>query len=72
MTDNPNVMRGVLTGVITQLKSKYADHLIDIGGCSLHHVSNAIKNSLPELHNSEELEDFLQNVSSFFTFHVVL
>ena len=70
MTDNPNVMRGVLTGVVTQLKSKYADHLIDIGGCSLHHVSNAIKNSLPELHNSEELEDFLQNVSSFFTFHV--
>ena len=40
MTDNPNVMRGVLTGVVTQLKSKYADHLIDIGGCSLHHVSS--------------------------------
>ena len=43
---------------------------INIGGCSLHHVHNAIKNSLPELHNYEELEDFLQDASAFFSFHV--
>ena len=46
MSDNPNVMRGALSGLVTQMKSKYAVHMIDIGGCSLHHVPNAIKNSL--------------------------
>ncbi|CAL4189446.1 unnamed protein product [Meganyctiphanes norvegica] len=70
MSDNPNVMRGVLSGLVTQIKSKYAGHMVDIGGCSLHHVSNAIKNSLPELHNYEELEDFLQDAHAFFSFHV--
>ena len=68
MSDNPNVMRGALSGLVTQMKSKYAVHMIDIGGCSLHHVHNAIKTSLPELHDYEELEDFLQDVSAFFLF----
>ena len=70
MSDNPNVMRGILSGLVTQIKSKYADHMSDIGGCSLHHMHNATKNSLPELHNYEDLEDFLQDVSAFFSFHV--
>ena len=70
MTDNPNVMRGQFKGVVTQLKVEHASHLVDIGGCSLHHVSNAVKNCLPELYLCNELEDFLQDVSAFFSFHV--
>ncbi|CAL4071546.1 unnamed protein product [Meganyctiphanes norvegica] len=70
MTDNPNVMRGIFNGVVTQIKSKHANHLVDIGGCSLHHISNAVKNNLPELYLCNDLEDFLQDVSTFFSLHV--
>ena len=70
MSDSPNVMRGIHKGVFTQIVSKYASHIIDTGGCSLHHVSNTAKNSLPELHMMDELEEFLQDISAFFTFHV--
>ena len=58
------------TGLVTQIKSKHASHMVDIGGCSLHHISNAVKNSLPELYNCNEIEDFLQDISTFFSFHV--
>ena len=70
MTDNPNVMRGKYTGVVKQITSKYANHVVDIGGCSLHHVANSVKNSLPELHRYEYIEDFMQDTSTFFTIHV--
>ena len=66
MTDNPNVMRGLYSGVVTQIKLNHASHMVDIGGCSLHHISNAVKNSLPELYLCNEIEDFLQDVSAFF------
>ena len=70
MTDNPEVMRGRFNGVVTQLKNKYANHLLDIGGCSLHHVTNAVKNSVKELHMYEDIEDFVQDLYTFFSFHV--
>ena len=59
MTDNPNVMRSLYTGVVTQLKQKYADHLLDIGGCSLHHLTNGAKKSIKELYRYEEIEDIV-------------
>ena len=70
MTDNLNVMRGQFKGVVTKIKSEHANHLVDIGGCSLHQVSNAVKNSLPELYLCNELEEFLQDISTFFKHHV--
>ena len=70
MSDSPNVMRGDHKGVIAQITKKYAPHLIDLGGCSLHHVSNAVKNATPKLHKAEKIEEFLQDTSSFFSFHV--
>ena len=70
MSDSPQVMRGIHKGVVTQISSKFARHIFDIGGCSLHHVSNSIKNSLPELYKMDEIEDFLQDISAFFSFHV--
>ena len=63
-------MRGFFNGVVTKIKSEYASHLIDIGGCSLHQISNAVKNSLSELYLCNDLEDFLQDISAFFSFHV--
>ena len=36
----------------------------------MHQISNTVKNSLPELFQSSELEDFLQDISAFFPFHV--
>ena len=70
MSDNCNVMRGVHNGVVTQLKDKHAKHVIDIGGCSLHHISNACKHALKELFRFEELEEFVQDTSTFFSNHV--
>lgn len=70
MSDSPNVMRGDYKGVITQITKKYAPHLVDLGGCSLHYVSNAVKNATHKLYKAEEVEEFLQDTSSFFSFHV--
>ena len=67
MTDNPIVMCSLYTGIVTQLKQKYADHLLDIGGCSLHHLTNGAKKSVKELYRYEEIEDFVQDLYTFFT-----
>ena len=66
MSDNCNVMRGIHNGVVTQLKDKHAKHVIDIGGCSLHHISNACEHALKELFRFKELEEFVHNSSTFF------
>ena len=70
MSDNVNVNRGCHNGAVTQIKDRYAKHLVDIGGCSLHHVTNAYEQALKKLYRFEELEDFVQDVSSFFSFHI--
>ena len=72
MSDSPSVLRGVLNGVVTVLKRDNAPHLIDISGCSLHTVSNAVKGALDKLELSNELEEFVQDVSSFLKSHVSL
>ena len=33
-------------------------------------MSNAVKNATPKLHKAEKIEEFLQDTSSFFSFHV--
>ena len=70
MSDSPNVMRGPYKGVVTRLKRDYAPHITDLGGCSLHYVDNAIKNATYKLHNAEVIEELLQDLSTFFSFHV--
>ena len=70
MSDSPNVMRGQYKGVITQMRDKFAPHLIDIGGCSLHYVHNAVKNATHFLYKAECIEEFLQDVNTFFNTHV--
>lgn len=66
MSDSPNVMRGQRSGVITQLK-QLMPHLIDIGGCTLHHVSNAAKYASEEF--GETIEEFVQDLFYFFRNH---
>lgn len=66
MSDSPNVMRGRRSGVITQLK-EVMPHLIDIGGCTLHHVSNAAKYAAGEF--GEHIEEFVQDLFYFFRNH---
>ena len=46
-----------------------SNHLIDIGGCSLHIISNVVKNSLPNLYIYDELEELLQDIPTFFNYH---
>ena len=70
MSDSPNTMRGPYKGVVTQITKNYAPHLMDLGGCSLHYASNAVKNATHKLYKAEEIEEFLQDSSTFFSFHV--
>ena len=70
MSDSPSVMRGKYQGVVTQFKEKYAPHIIDLGGCSLHLVSNAVKNATEKLYKADDIEEFLQDISTFFSYHV--
>ena len=70
MTDNPNVMRSCMNGVVTQISKRFAKHIVDIGGCSLHHISNAVKNSLSELYQCKIIEELFQDLCTFFKNHV--
>ena len=69
MSDNCSVMRGIHKGVVTQLRSKYAKHLIDFGGCSLHYVTNSCEHALKQLYRFDFVKDFAQETSTFFLFH---
>ena len=42
MSDSPNVMRGKHKGVLKLIKDSHAPHLLDLGGCSLHHISSTV------------------------------
>ena len=66
MSDSCSTMRGIHKGVVTQIRYKFASHITDLGGCSLHYVSNACEHGLKELFRFEALEDFVQDTSTFF------
>ena len=70
MTDNPNVMRSLYTGVVTQLKQKYADHLLDIGGCSLHHLTNGTQKSVKNFIDMKKLRILYKTFTG--SFHIML
>ena len=70
MSDSCSTMRGIHKGVVTQIRNKFARHITDLGGCSLHYVSNACEHGLKELFRFEALEDFVQDTSTFFSRHV--
>lgn len=70
MSDSCSTMRGIHKGVVTQIRYKFASHITDLGGCSLHYVSNACEHGLKELFRFEALEDFVQDTSTFFSTHV--
>ena len=64
MTDSPHVMRGKKSGVLTRLKDEHAPNIVDIGGCSLHHVANAVSHATSALGN--DVENFALDVFAFF------
>ena len=64
MSDSPNVMRGAKKGVLAIIKNRFCPNLIDLGGCSLHHISNAINHATGAL--GEEIEEFAIDLHSFF------
>ena len=64
MSNSPNVMRGKDNGVIAQKKSKFVPNILDIGGCSLHHIHNAVSYATSAF--GEEIENFAIDTYSFF------
>ena len=49
MSDIPHLMRGSKNGVITQNKEKFNPHILDVGGCSLHYISNTVSHDVETL-----------------------
>ena len=70
MSDSPAVMRGKYQGVVTQFRNEHSPHIIDLGGCLLHHVSNAVRNATDKLYKAGDIEEFLQDICTFFNNHV--
>ena len=69
MSDSPNVMRGQHKGVIVKLKEE-APQLIDFGGCSLHHIHNAVSYACESL--GSEAEYFADDIFLFFKYRTSL
>ena len=67
MSDSCNTMRGRKSGVIIRLQAALP-HLIDIGGCSLHHVHNSVRNSISEI-DLIDLEQTLSDIFNFFRYN---
>lgn len=67
MSDSCNTMRGKKSGVIVRLQAELP-HLIDIGGCSLHHVHNSVRNSISEI-DLIDLEQTLSDIFNFFRYN---
>ena len=58
MSDSASVMRGQKGGVISILK-KDNPNLLDVGGCSMHHVHNSVEKAMSSL--GEELEEVIDD-----------
>ena len=56
MSDSSNVMGGKHKGVLKLIKDRHAPHMLDLGGCSLHHISNTVVYATKEF--GEDIEDF--------------
>ena len=64
MSASANVMRGRFRGVLRKIKFQYAPHLLDIGGCSLHHVHNGVSYAIDAF--ADDVEQFAVDIVSFF------
>ena len=64
MSDSPAVMRGRLNGVIARIKRTLAPNILDYGGCSLHHIHNAVSYGTDAF--GEEIEEFAVDLFAFF------
>jgi hypothetical protein len=58
-------MRGEKSGVFKRLK-QVSPKCVDLGGCSLHHVHNAVKYAMMVF--DSKLEEFISDVSNCFGF----
>lgn len=60
-------MRGAKSGVIVRLQNE-VNHLLDVGGCSLHYVHNSVKHAC-EVIDAIELEQLISDVYNFFRYN---
>ena len=65
MSDSPNVMRGKHGGVFKRLQQE-VPHVLDTGGCHLHHVHNSAAAAAKML--KEPVSEFLVDVFTFFKY----
>ncbi|PAA85853.1 hypothetical protein BOX15_Mlig011045g2, partial [Macrostomum lignano] len=67
MTDSCNAMRGIHNGLLTKLKDAMPQ-LIDVGGCSLHHVHNSVQYATKAFDSTGEAEGLMDDVYNYFRF----
>lgn len=66
MSDSCNTMRGWKSGVLTRVQETLEHKLVDVGGCSLHHMHNAVRASLDSVHLIS-VDDTISEIYTFFS-----
>ena len=69
MSDSCNTMHGWKSGVITRVHQALNCDLVDVGGCSLHFMHNAVRSALDDSISIISLEETISNIFTFFRYH---
>lgn len=69
MSDNCNVMRGAKSGVVVRLKKEQGfTSLVDVGGCSLHHIHNVASHACAASRLGVSVETLVREVYCHFKY----
>ena len=69
MSDNCNVMRGAKSGVVVRLKNELGfTGLVDVGGCSLHHIHNVSKHACDASKLGISVETLVRDIYCYFKY----
>ena len=71
MSDSCNAMRGAKSGTVVRLKNGGFPNLIELGGCSLHHVANVAKHACATADLGVASEELVKDIYFHFKFSFV-
>lgn len=67
MTDSCNAMRGAKSGLVVRLQEQLPN-IVDLGGCTLHHIHNAAKYACDAANLGVKVETLVRNIYCHFKF----
>jgi hypothetical protein len=71
MSDSCNAMRGAKSGTVVRLKTGGFPNLIDLGGCSLHHIANVAKHACAAADLGAICEEVVKDIYCHFKYSSV-